>query len=355
MKTDRSIRTFLAANSANGFVSFFDEIRDFENTYIIKGGPGTGKSSLMKKAASAAQSQDMAVEYVFCSSDPNSLDAVCIKDIPIAIADGTSPHTMEPKYPGAMGGITDVGRFWDEEKIVSFKEDVIELSQNVSSEFSGAYRWLKAAGAIYEDIEKTAEKAFNNVKASSFTDGLIKKTVVKNGGQCGKIKKRFISGITPLGIVTFYDTIYNLCEKVMTVKDKYLLSDRIISRFALAAKDAGYTVYAFYNPLMPDRMMHAAVPELGFAIASDTFMARFEPKNAKSVSMERFIGDIDKKRLTADYKALNACIKEAVFRIEKAKAYHDDLEDIYISAMNFSLLELETKAFIQKHIIKKDT
>ena len=106
---------------------------------------------------------------------------------------------------------------------------------------------------------------------------------------------------------------------------------------------------------MPDRMMHAAVPELGFAIASDTFMARFEPKNAKSVSMERFIGDIDKKRLTADYKALNACIKESVLRIEKAKAYHDDLEDIYISAMDFSSLELETKVFIQKHIIKKDT
>ncbi len=349
-ESNRSIRTFLAANSANGFVSFFDEIRDFENTYIIKGGPGTGKSSFMKKAASAAQAEDMAVEYVFCSSDPNSLDAVCIKDIPIAIADGTAPHTLEPKYPGASGGIIDVGRFWDEEKIKNFSEDVFELTKNVSDEFASAYKWLKAAGAIYEDIEKTSEKGLDSVKLNTFTDNLIKRTIPKKIGNCGNIKKRLISGITPFGTVTFYDTLYNLCEKVITVKDKYLLSDRIISKFVKAAKDAGYTVYAFYNPLLTEKIMHAAVPELGIAIATDSFMTRFEPQNTTAVSMERFIEETDKKRLSNDHRMLGMCIKEAVNRIAKAKAYHDDLEDIYIAAMNFTSLEESVNTFIKKYI-----
>ena len=43
---------FGACNSFHGFKSFFGEIfkrKDFTRIYVIKGGPGTGKSSFMKK------------------------------------------------------------------------------------------------------------------------------------------------------------------------------------------------------------------------------------------------------------------------------------------------------------------
>ena len=43
--------SFLGANTPKGFVSLFDELYNpYDNTdaYIIKGGPGTGKSTLMK-------------------------------------------------------------------------------------------------------------------------------------------------------------------------------------------------------------------------------------------------------------------------------------------------------------------
>ena len=49
---------FAAANSVKGFVSFYGEIfaaPSIERRYIIKGGPGTGKSSFMKKVARAAK------------------------------------------------------------------------------------------------------------------------------------------------------------------------------------------------------------------------------------------------------------------------------------------------------------
>ena len=49
------IKYFLAANSCEGFYSVFDKayLPDGEwRAYIIKGGPGTGKSSFMKRFAS---------------------------------------------------------------------------------------------------------------------------------------------------------------------------------------------------------------------------------------------------------------------------------------------------------------
>lgn len=350
---NRSVRSFLAANSANGFVSFFDELAEYENTYVIKGGPGTGKSSFMKKIASAAQSIDLPVEYVFCSSDPSSLDAIGIKDIPLAILDGTPPHTAEPKYPGAAGGIINAGEYWNEEKIKKYSEDVFELTNNVSDCFSSAYRHLKAVGAIYEDIEKISEKALNAVKLNNFTDNLIKKIITQKVRHGGEIKKRFISGITPDGIITFYDTIYALCERVIVVKDKYLLSDKIVSRFANAAKDAGYTVYAFHDPLLPQKTAHVAVPEISTAIVSNTFMTHFEAANAKAVNMSRFIEDVDTRSLSANQRLLTLCLKTAIASIAKAKAFHNDLEDIYISAMDFTALNKKAKDFAEKYIKRK--
>ena len=65
---------FLAANSCRGFVSEFESNCDQNfSTYIIKGGPGTGKSSFMKRVAE--KSNETAI-LCPCSSDPESLDAV---------------------------------------------------------------------------------------------------------------------------------------------------------------------------------------------------------------------------------------------------------------------------------------
>ena len=60
--------------------------------------------------------------------------------------------------------------------------NVFELTKNVSDEFASAYKWLKAAGAIYEDIENTSEKGLDSVKLNTFTENLIKRTIPKKIG-----------------------------------------------------------------------------------------------------------------------------------------------------------------------------
>ena len=56
--TKRIYKYFTCANSSVGFVSFFEQNLDgLENIYILKGGPGTGKSTLMKKIGDYFMSQ----------------------------------------------------------------------------------------------------------------------------------------------------------------------------------------------------------------------------------------------------------------------------------------------------------
>ena len=51
------IDTFLSANTANGFVSLYGDFLKGKKQYIIKGGPGTGKSTMMKNIGAFAENE----------------------------------------------------------------------------------------------------------------------------------------------------------------------------------------------------------------------------------------------------------------------------------------------------------
>ena len=70
---------FPGGNTALGFFSFYDHILPEEETrrmIILKGGPGVGKSTFMRRIGAALAERGHAVEYLICSSDPHSLDGV---------------------------------------------------------------------------------------------------------------------------------------------------------------------------------------------------------------------------------------------------------------------------------------
>lgn len=102
MQAQPQVRFFLGANSPGGFYSLYDQLIDpaqAEEIYILKGGPGCGKSSLMHRVAEAVEAHGLSVEYIDCSGDPDSLDAIVIPQLKTALVDGTAPHVVEPDFP----------------------------------------------------------------------------------------------------------------------------------------------------------------------------------------------------------------------------------------------------------------
>ena len=105
-----NIQYFLGANSPTGFYSLYDHLISPEEAraiYILKGGPGCGKSTLMRKIGAWAQEAGLETEYIICSGDPDSLDAVILPEKGVAIVDGTAPQEVVTgghlRYPGAGG------------------------------------------------------------------------------------------------------------------------------------------------------------------------------------------------------------------------------------------------------------
>ena len=99
MQAEAKVCFYLGANSPTGFYSLYDQLLEpeqAETIYILKGGPGCGKSSLMRRVAQQAAQAGETVEYILCSADPDSLDGVVLPRLGAALVDGTAPHGTAP-------------------------------------------------------------------------------------------------------------------------------------------------------------------------------------------------------------------------------------------------------------------
>ena len=62
-------RYFLGNNSGSGFWNEYDgELKRMDKVALIKGGSGTGKSTIMKKIAAFAQKNGQDIEIWHCSA-----------------------------------------------------------------------------------------------------------------------------------------------------------------------------------------------------------------------------------------------------------------------------------------------
>ena len=96
----KPVHFFLGANSGEGFYSLYDQMLGgrFDDLMILKGGPGCGKSTFMRRMGAAAEQRGERVIYIPCSGDPESLDGAIFPDRRAAVVDGTAPHVLEPTY-----------------------------------------------------------------------------------------------------------------------------------------------------------------------------------------------------------------------------------------------------------------
>ncbi|MEW6621881.1 MAG: hypothetical protein AB1420_01900 [Bacillota bacterium] len=89
----------LFASSINyqGPVNFIDEITSgCKKRFILKGQPGTGKATLLKKVVEEAIEKNYDVDIYHCALDPKKIDMVVIPQLKVCVVHGTIPHKIEP-------------------------------------------------------------------------------------------------------------------------------------------------------------------------------------------------------------------------------------------------------------------
>lgn len=97
----RETHRFFGAATAQGSLDHIPQIMEGIGCRIyIKGRPGTGKSTLLKRVAAAALRRGCDVETYHCALDVGSLDMVAIRQLDVCLLDSTPPHEYFPQREG---------------------------------------------------------------------------------------------------------------------------------------------------------------------------------------------------------------------------------------------------------------
>lgn len=343
-------RVFPGSNTAEGFYSYYDYIidKDAARFFIIKGGPGVGKSYFIKKVGYEMLDKGYDVEFHHCSSDSKSLDGLAVPDLKIAIIDGTAPHVVDPKYPGAVDEILYFGAFWNEDGILEHKNNIMSTTSEIKKLFNRAYRFLGAAKLLRDDREEIYKEALNAGEINLTTKELIKEILgdISYSSQIGRSRHLFGSAYTPDGLIDYYETIIAPVKKVVYVDSCYIQGlSQLMGQVAEEAINRGLFVEVYHEPMVPTNIETVVIPQISVAItASD----KYKEKNMKIINFKHFMNPsvLTKynDQLNEDEYLLKEIINKGLANIKMAKDKHDTLESFYVSNMDFEKVnEFENK------------
>ena len=336
---------FLGANTAQGFVSRFEALQTnprVKKLVILKGGPGCGKSTFMKKLRKTAQSLGADTESYPCSSDPASLDGLLILPLGLAVVDGTAPHVLEPKLCGCDAIYLNLGCFYDTDKIPDERQKLEQLRAKNQSLYPAAYAHLRAAKELRQCVRIRAGET-NRQSLYSLTHGLMQELPPSEKGS-GKAREVFAHTFTPAGEIYLLDSVKSMCSTIVAIEDPCGMSCALLARLKHHYLHAGYDCILLLSPLSPESLEGLVIPERNCA-----YIACKTPLMDASVSINLsqcyHIPDSSQPLLDA----ADAHCAQAVALLTEAKALHDKMEAIYRPYVSFEGLDLLTQEY-QKQI-----
>ncbi len=322
---------FGGINCDAGYLGFYDAcFQGAERLYIIKGGPGTGKSHLMKELARSAVAKGEAVRLIHCGSDASSLDGVYLLNRKIGVLDGTAPHVREPRLPGVDGEIWNLGQFWNSSAISGAKEILVALDEEKKRGYASVGRIFSAMRQLRLEIRATLEATLDFEKmekaARHAMDGIR--------GE-GEVRVHQTRAIGMGGDVRLSDPT---APSVIGVRDEFEEGSRYLSALLARAKQKGIGCLISYHPIYHDELQTLTFPQAGIA-----YTAASDIETARRIHMRRFRDRDSFARLRPpcrDLARMSAALREqALARFADVRDAHFQMERIYTGAMDFEALE----------------
>ena len=356
MELGRERCFFAGGNTPSGFVNFFGDIyaQDEKDIYIIKGGPGTGKSRLMKSVSKAAILSGYDVEIIRCSSDPDSLDGVRIPALRRTILDGTAPHTMDSVLPGARDNIINLGDHWDRDKLKIHKNEIETLAEQKADSYKRVYNYLKAARAIQDNLDYVADKALSKGKLNIFINSICENFFGDIDISCkdGEIRKMFATAIAPKGMVCTLDTLFRGLQTYVLKCDYGRSACYVVEKLEEEAVKRGFLVESIKCPFDHNRTEHLIIPQLSLAFTthnkyhSETDCDVFG-KYLLDVYYNDNVTEPYSKDMEYDFFRVQELIDKASRYLEKAQTAHKKIESYYIDNMDFEAVNRLTDRVIE--------
>ncbi len=312
-------------------------------TYILKGGPGTGKSTLMKKIADRfGDTEDVTLYY--CSADPGSLDAVELHSSKTLIVDGTSPHVFEAMFPGVSQKVINLGAHWDENSLREHGDEIISVTRLNKSLLSGASYYNNALGIICNSTYEFANRILNRQMIEDEAEDLCEKLFAHRGKSIGKQDIRQLSVMTMNGYMTLTDTLENYSDIFVLNDSFFAASDVFINSISKKVLEYGCCIKVSPCLLFGQFVReHLLIDDISTALVTAGPLTQMEIHGGVVKELSAFYDKEQVRLYDSIFKSNESLMKKTVDTsremLAEAKRVHDEMEKYYIDAMDHEALD----------------
>ena len=339
MRLNTARTLFPGAMGPNGFISCFDHLIDeavLKRKLILKGGPGVGKSTFMRRVHAALCANGEASTLYFCSGDPDSLDGVAVPHAGLLILDGTAPHIVDPEIPGARDSIINLGEGLDEPAMRPRLPHIRACMSDHAACSRRARACLAAAAALAQENAAMLQAAMDEERLFQMTRALIQAVLANDAPKTAapRVRPIITDAVTPKGKISL------IAENAQPRVIRLLFhggmdGTPVLRQVSAAARAAGYSVEEHLCPTVPGRLLHVTIPALATLVttseqlsAEQTFdFAACIPQGA----LLRHECALEQGRAGIQLHLHRACAALA-----QAKQLHDELESFYVPNMDFA-------------------
>ncbi len=350
MAGDTMLKFFLATNTPQGYISKFDEFTPTGGefiTYILKGAPSSGKSTIIKKLSSCLMEKGIGHQLIYCPNNRESLDGLICYEKNFALADGTYPHIINPIHPQSVHRVVSLYDCNDNKLLHSCRYALIDSKENITRCNKYCQRFLSASGQLMNDSYQIALEATDAHKIGT----LARRTASREFKSVGRASLRgreylrFLSAITKEGIIMHHDTPKILSENIYLLEDDYGASSKLfLSAMRSYALEAGLDVYSCYCPLFPyTKLEHIFIPKLSLGFMTTNKYHPLDINPYKVINARRFtqMEEIKsrKKRISFNKKSAFQLLDQAFLQLEEISQYNQEMASIYTSATDYTMVE----------------
>ena len=341
---------FAASNSCLGFKNYYGDIfteTRVDRLYIIKGGPGTGKSHFMRVVARWARASGYAVTECYCSSDPASLDGLLLfrEGSPtLGFLDGTAPHTREPVTPGAVDELVNLGAFWNAKALAGERETIRALGRAKSAAYTRAYAYLRAAGEADAVADSLTADCIKKDRLRALAERILRS--VPSGEAFTPIPTlRRALGMTGWATLPAFEEAAR-GGTVLIPEDHYGTAYRLMNDLYTLSESRRHRLLVSYDPVFPHKIDGLFYPDTGLCVLTGSVTppdgCTSRPLRLRRYTHPEALRGI-RGELRRAMKLRDDLLSAAIRSLSNAATHHFELERIYSSAMDFSAKERFTE------------
>ncbi len=326
MRNKTGVRHYFAEGmTTRGYISLLPNMMpSWQRVYVLLGGPGTGKSTLIKVIGLELLDRGYDVDFLRSVRDPDSMAGFIMPNKGLAMLDAMEVSPLRWRAPGVVEKFIDFSNFCDELKlerqhsqIFTIENRLQELQTTLEEELAAELGALIGNRAPKRQIEKEdlswilGNSARVKVKKEHSGPWPLAENALKLL-QKSVIVPYFLHGLTGQGWL-------NLAPHFLTDFDQIRLEgDETLDALDWVLREAqqlGQMIEIVLHPLNPDEVIGIVFPERHLAIWQGN------PENLSDQGLDRPFSDKLKETLIS------------------WQTHRSQLKGIYMDAINFDQLD----------------